>query len=199
MITNELFASMWRKSREDAGKSQEYVARAMGISRKTVQNWESGYSCPDQCQALDWFRVLGIQPLPYYMAILYPQLEEITSDCSDDKLDDALFEIIKGFSSDYKRKLLYLFAGNHGSSPSGVIEMIVAHLHLPIAQRLNTGHNIITNYQIDKTYGALIEPDDIQPNMDLLIQCYKNCLTAVQEGKNEYDSIVREDLPNCPK
>ena len=192
MISNERFASMWRKSREDAGKSQEYVARAMGISKKTVQNWESGYSCPDQCQGLEWFHVLGIQPLPYYMEILYPQLEDINPNSSNENLDAVLFDILKDFSADSKRKLLYLFAGNHGSSPSGILEMVIAHLHLPIAQRLNTGHNIITNYQIDKAYGALVEPNEVQPNMALLVQCYENCLSAVQEGKKEYDSIKEE-------
>ncbi len=61
---NERFAKMWRKSRNAAGKSQEFVAKSLGVNKKTVQNWEAGTSCPSQEKGFEWFQVLGIQPLP---------------------------------------------------------------------------------------------------------------------------------------
>lgn len=34
------FAKIWWKSRADAGKSQEFMALSLGVSKKTIQNWE---------------------------------------------------------------------------------------------------------------------------------------------------------------
>ena len=70
---SEKFASMWRKSREDAGKSQDFMAKAMRVSKRTIQNWEAGISCPSQSAGLEWFQILGLAPLPYYLELLYPE------------------------------------------------------------------------------------------------------------------------------
>ena len=34
------FAKIWWKSRANMGVSQEYMALGLGVSRKTIQNWE---------------------------------------------------------------------------------------------------------------------------------------------------------------
>lgn len=41
------FAKVWWKSRDDVGKSQEFMALSMGVSKKTIQNWEKGLSSPN--------------------------------------------------------------------------------------------------------------------------------------------------------
>ena len=66
------FSKIWWQSRADAKKSQEYMALSLGVSKKTIQNWEKGTSSPDLFQGCEWFRVLGLNPMPYYLAFLYP-------------------------------------------------------------------------------------------------------------------------------
>ena len=60
------FAEIWWKSRADAGMTQERLAVELGVSRKTIQNWESGATSPSLYQGTEWFRALGLNPLPYY-------------------------------------------------------------------------------------------------------------------------------------
>lgn len=69
---SDRIAGMWRKSRYDAGKSQEYVARALGVSKKTIQNWEAGEASPNFRVALEWFDALGVPMYPYLMSVIYP-------------------------------------------------------------------------------------------------------------------------------
>lgn len=91
----ERIAKIWHLSRIRAGKSQEYMAKALGVSKKTVQNWEAGTSSPSQATGFEWFKVLDIQPLPYYLCILYPdKFEDLSSHCSDKEVDEALFCLI---------------------------------------------------------------------------------------------------------
>ena len=65
------FAKIWADSRVDAGKTQDYMAKGLGVSKKTIQNWENGVTAPDFFMGSEWFRVLGINPLPYYLSFLF--------------------------------------------------------------------------------------------------------------------------------
>lgn len=46
------------RSRADAGVSQEKLAKYIGVTKKTISNWESGKGCPDYYQLLDWFHYI---------------------------------------------------------------------------------------------------------------------------------------------
>ena len=90
---NKRFAKIWSLSRSDAGKTQEYMASGLGVSKKTIQNWEKGVSAPDLYEGSEWFRVLGSNPMPYYLAFLYPWLfDGITPEDDDQDIEQALLE-----------------------------------------------------------------------------------------------------------
>ena len=40
------FAKIWADSRVDAGKTQDYMAKGLGVSKKTIQNWENDVRKP---------------------------------------------------------------------------------------------------------------------------------------------------------
>ena len=110
------FAQIWSLSRADTGKTQEYMANGLGVSKKTIQNWEKGASAPDLFEGSEWFRVLGINPLPYYLAFLYPWMfDGIKPDDNDEEIEQALLFLVKNMTQVEKRQLLYLMAGRHGS------------------------------------------------------------------------------------
>lgn len=70
------FSRIWSTSRANAGKTQEFMANGLGISKKTVQNWESGITSPDLFMGSEWFHVLGINPtliLSFRICLLQPQ------------------------------------------------------------------------------------------------------------------------------
>ena len=113
---NKRFARIWSLSRSDAGKTQEFMANGLGVSKKTIQNWEKGASAPDLYEGSEWFRVLGTNPMPYYLAFLYPWLfDGIKPEDDDQEIEQALLFLVKNMTSVEKREMLYLMAGRHGS------------------------------------------------------------------------------------
>lgn len=181
------FADMWRQSRHDAGKSQEYMARAMGVSKKTIQNWEDGTSCPNQRQGFEWFICLGLQPLPYYLKLMFP---DAAKGESEEDVTEALFRIIGSLPLDAKRKLLYIASGEHGSSPSCVLEMIVAHLHAPLMTRINVADIITNNYKLSEAQGLVNKASGCMPNMELLSKASFAAKRAVVNGDEGYSAFV---------
>ena len=55
MDEKKRLAELHMRARYDAGKSQEYIALEMGVSKKTVANWEKGISTPDIFDSFRWF------------------------------------------------------------------------------------------------------------------------------------------------
>lgn len=180
----ERFADMWRTSRAIAGKSQDYMAKALGVSKKTIQNWEDGTSSPSQIKGLEWFQVLGLQPLPFYLRVIHPeQFGGLTPNSADEEIEEALFTCLHEFTPDFRRKLLFVLLGDHGSSPIAVMDMIAAHLHTPLRDRLNVAESIRTNYQIAEANKTLVcpthVPSDIQ-SLSYAIDCAKAAIITSQ-------------------
>lgn len=187
----EKFAYMWKTSRNDAGKSQDYMAKALGVSKKTVQNWEVGTSSPSQLMGFQWFQVLGLQPLPYYLNLLCPIDLGVTEyDADAEQIKDTLHTIIDGLPANYQKELLYMLYGSHGSSPFALLELITAYLQTPLEFRLNVASGIAVNYEVAEARGCLKNPAQIKPNMNLVHDGIAKGRQAVVEGKQDYTSIL---------
>lgn len=187
------FANIHAQTRETAKRSQEWMAAELGVSKKTVQNWEKGVSSPSFFQSLEWFRVLNLNPFPYYLSIIHPdKLHPVEPDSSDEKIEEAFNTLIQDISIRDKRALLYLYYGKHGSNPYSVIQLMLAHLHLPIKERLADATSVMHRYEVEKQMGTLICPDNIKPDEENL----KNAIRKAQEStlKREfgYTSIDKE-------
>ena len=171
------FAQIWSLSRADTGKTQEYMANGLGVSKKTIQNWDKGASAPDLFEGSEWFRVLGINPLPYYLAFLYPWMfDGIKPDDNDEEIEQALLFLVKNMTQLEKRQLLYLMAGRHGSPWYSLLQMFTAHCHSSLRSRVTAARTILENYEMDQVCGDLVCPDNVQPDMKMLHH-------AVEEGK----------------
>ena len=179
------FAEMWRTARNDAGKSQEWVAKALGVSKKTVQNWENGFSSPSQMKGFEFFSVLGLQPLPYYLRLLYPD----NSQGDDDKLTSSLMAFVGSCTTEQKQKLLYWSYGEHGSSPFGVLELVMAHLQTPLRDRVRVAKIILDSYEFAEKEGLLT--DGVKPDIELLVHATEKGKEAVLNGKSSY-TLIKE-------
>ena len=169
----EKLATMWQKSREDAGKSQQYVASKLGVSKKTIQNWESGYSSPSIAMGMKWFKALGLQPMPYYLEALYPA-DYKSTDLSDEEVNDMLITFIKTMRPSDKRKLLFVIYGEHGSSFNELIEMLVAHFHTPDSYRIVIAQNILTHYLLAEAENKLVSTDKVMPDIGIFKRAILN-------------------------
>lgn len=142
------FAKIWWKSRADAKVSQEYLAMELGVSKKTIQNWEKGVSSPTFFQGNEWFRALGLNPMPYYLEYVYPDSEGISSQDDDERIAGLLLRIVADLPTVAQRQLLYLLYADHGSTPVGMLQMITAHLQTPLRERLSHAMMIAHDYNI---------------------------------------------------
>ena len=186
-IDLQRFAKVWRQSRYDAGVSQDYVAKRMNITKKTVQNWEQGLSTPSQINAFRWFKAVDRQPLPYYLELLYPEFENLSPYTDDDiKIERALDVLLHTLPAYAKRELLYCAYGNHGSSPIAVLEMVTAYLHTPLRHRLNIAQAIATNYEVCKASNDIINCNHIMPHMGLLRKAIRSGRESILCGKETY-------------
>lgn len=194
MEEKKRLAEMHMKARYDAGKSQEYVALEMGVSKKTVANWEKGVSTPDIFDSINWFRVLGLNPMPYYLNFMFPTLFEVVNSASKDEDVEILFEqLVENLTINNKRALLYLFYGNHGSSPNAVVQLILAHLHTPIKDRVLHAEVIAREFEMEKELGNIICKDNIMPDMDVLNSAIQNGRSSALSGEFGYAMGVENE------
>lgn len=187
---NDRFARIWRVSRDKAGVSQDVIAKRLGVSKKTVQNWEAGASSPSQVMGFKWFKALGIQPLPYYLSVLYPGFGDVPAEPQDKEVDEYLQKLIADLPARTKRELLYMLSGYHGSSVVGVMEMVTAHLQAPLRDRVNVAQSIETNYTIAEANGRIRCPGHVQPDTGLLQEMIGKGKEAVLSGKEEYTTDI---------
>lgn len=180
------FSLIWWKSRTDAGKSQEYMAKHLGISKRTVQNWEHGVTCPNLFQSSEWFRLLGQNPLHYYLSYLHPGMLRDDSSYDEAEIDEALMLLISNSTPKEKRELLFLMSGQHGSSWHSLLQLFTAHCHTSLRSRVTAARVIVDSYEMEEHTGDLVCPDAVQPDMDMLNMATGRGKRAVQEKKKGY-------------
>lgn len=183
------FAKIWWQSRADGKKSQEYMALGLGVSKKTIQNWEKGTSSPSFFQSTEWFHLLAINPLPYYLAFLYPdQLSTLCPSTQDEKVEEALLALVKQSMPQEKRQLLYLMAGHHGSSWYSLLQMFTAHCHTTMRSRVAAARLILENFEMEKETGDLVSPLNVMPDTQMLQKAVMQGKQAVLNKENAYAS-----------
>ena len=62
----ELYGKRIRRVRKDHGFSVEALAAALGVSRASVTNWESGYAKPDADHLFRMFGIFGVDPNTFF-------------------------------------------------------------------------------------------------------------------------------------
>lgn len=182
-------AAIFQRSRYESGKSQEYMAMGIGVSKKTIQNWENGTSFPNLLQAEEWFRLLSINPLQFYLEIMLPNLSRGASISPYENADDVnekLQVLLDQLPLQSKLILLYLLSGKHGSSPYGVLQMLAAHLQVPLRDRVLHASIIVQNYEMESKLGELVLPTDVQPDLAYLNNCVLTGKTSVEKRDSTY-------------
>lgn len=181
-------ALMIARARTDAGVSQRYIAQALGISERTVKNWEVGSSLPNILQLVAWFKACGLNPVRYVLDWLNPT--DFDGLCADDSADDiknTLLEYISSVATENEiRKLAFCIFGNHGSSWISQLEMLCAHDHTTMRSRVTVARAVLENYEMEDALGDLVATDHITPNLDHLRAAVESGKDAVQEGKSGY-------------
>lgn len=183
---DEQIAQLLRESRNSAGISQESIANALGVSRKSVQNWESGASAPNIKTLIKWFDFLDIPIYPYLFRVSNPEFERINANSTDQDIKNALLKSIQDMDMSQIRKQFFEMFGEHGTAPAGMGEVKTAYLHLPMYVKIGIAEIICTQFEIAQARGELVKPDHIMPDVDALKSYIEMAKKAVIEGKDTY-------------
>lgn len=181
------FAKIWKISRADAGKTREFMAEGLQVSKKTIQNWENGVTAPDFFEGTEWFRVLGLNPIPYYLAYLFPGMfDDNKKDMNQEEVDHALMLMVSNLTDREKQELLFLMAGDHGSPWYSLLQMFTAHCHTSLKMRTVTAAIILENYTLEKELGELVCPENILPDDQMLKRAIREARKSVSTGSAGY-------------
>ena len=99
------FAEIWLKSRAESGFSQERMAMELGVSKKTIQNWEKGLSFPNAFQVFEWFEVLNMNPIIYFLAYQHE---------NDSDTDKKFYNYMEVIRRENKKRIIQLYEAGHG-------------------------------------------------------------------------------------
>lgn len=189
------FAEIHVKARDKAGKSQEFMALELGVAKKTVQNWEKGISSPSFFQSLEWFRVLNINPMPYYLSILYPDKYSTIKNASTDEEVNAAFSVlVEQLSINDKKAFLYFYYGEHGSPANTLIQLLLAHAHTPLQTRITQAILTYNLYEMEKERDNLICTDAILPDLDTLSKSIMRARLSAIQHEYGYTLINEDDI-----
>lgn len=185
--TMDSISEMFKQSRIASGKSQDWVAKKLGVSKKSVQNWENGMSIPNLLVTFEWFDVVGVPMYPYFMNVLHPlEIADIKPTTEEAKLRKALDVYVREMPSSLLQELLFLFFGKHGSSPNGLIDTICAYLHLPLSMRIVIAESIDTAYELCESNNLLVCNDDVKPDINRIKTFVESAKTSAKNGKQSY-------------
>lgn len=90
-----------------------------------------------------------------------------------------------GIAVEVEQEYYILFA-DHGSDYYGMRQQRIANLQTPLRDRRRICGQIIGNYYEARELGALTDPNGPQPNMDILLACYRASAESVRNGSNRY-------------
>ncbi len=172
-------------TRAESGVSQEKVAMELGVSRKTVQNWERGISMPSIIQTIEWFRIMDVAAIPYLIQFLIPDIEEPSGDQKDEQLRNKLISIVESMPMEAVRQLMYLFQGEHGSSPRAVVNFMVASLNMPLKDRHLIDTMILGGYRLVKEMG-IEDKVGVQPVLKVMEEAIEKERAALVKNRENY-------------
>lgn len=160
------------------------MAAEMDITRRTVQHWENGESEPTVSQLMAWIRTAGENPVPYLIALAYPD-RDIIDGLDDEGIAKGYETISRNLSARDKKSLYYIFGGDHGSDPHCVIQLILTHLHTPLWDRVGSAQHIMADYELNKAIGRIPETG-FNPDLAMINEAIKQAIKSTMEGKNDY-------------
>ena len=185
-------------ARAKAGISQENLAKRMGVSRPTIAGREQGASPVTLADIIDWCVSCGVPAKRYTDACIHPGLlEYLEDDITTEEKRQILHAVVDEMSNYEVDGWLYLYYGDHGSDPLGVLTEVLANLHTPLRDRVSIVNAIIGHYEMAQSTKTDPDPNGIQPVMDVVRQA-RDCGTAAAKNLEEAYS-VREVQRNAKK
>lgn len=187
-------------ARAKAGLSQEKLAKRLGISKPTVASRERGTSPVTLADSINWCVACSIPARRCMDACIYPGLlDYLQEDISTEEKRQILHAAVDEMSNYEVDGWLYLYYGDHGSDPMGVLTEVLANLHTTLANRVAVCSTIGTNYVLDRANNRDPDPNGTQPHMPIMYQARDCGQEAALQGVDAYSVKNMEDTRDAKK
>ena len=187
-------------ARAKAGLSQEKLAKRLGISKPTVASRERGTSPVTLADIINWCVACSIPARRCMDACIYPGLlDYLQEDISTAEKRQILHAAVDEMSNYEVNGWLYLYYGDHGSDPMGVLTEVLANLHTPLRDRVSIVNAIIGHYEMTQSTKTDPDPNGIQPVMDVVRQARDCGQKAALQGVDAYSVKNMEDTRDAKK
>ena len=187
-------------ARAKAGLSQEKLAKRLGISKPTVASRERGTSPVTLADIINWCVACSIPARRCMDACIYPGLlDYLQEDISTEEKRQILHAAVDEMSNYEVDGWLYLYYGDHGSDPMGVLTEVLANLHTPLRDRVTIVNAIIGHYEMAKSTKTDPDPNGTQPVMDVVRQARDCGQKAALQGVDAYSVKNMEDTRDAKK
>lgn len=184
LMQKESYCKILTQSRLDAGVTQREMAKALGKTERTIQNWESNY-CPSFLELQNWFYALDTSPWPYIRALLYPD-EDSRYSGTGDLEREAVVRYVENCPCDILKKLAYVMGGGHGSDWYAILEILFEHVCEPLSQRIISAQAILLGYTLDAKSGKLQKENGVEVDLNNLKACIDRGIEAALNNQTSY-------------
>lgn len=174
-----------KEAREKHGMTQVDMAKAMHISRVTVNKWENGISMPVIDDFFKWFEVLQ-EPIGKVIGkYLHPDNYKNTDvDIDDIKL--SLHDMIDNQLTDLElQEVKFMLSGTYGSRYA-FVQLCMANIQSMLGDRQKVANFIMHNYKDAVALGKISFPDEVQPDINALAKAFEAGMNAYHNGKDTY-------------
>lgn len=138
---------------------------------------------------INWCVACSIPARRCMDACIYPGLlDYLQEDISTAEKRQILHAAVDEMSNYEVDGWLYLYYGDHGSDPMGVLTEVLANLHTPLRDRVSIVNAIIGHYEMAQSTKTDPDPNGIQPVMDVVRQA-RDCGTAAAKNLEEAYSV----------
>lgn len=174
-----------RSAREKHGITQVDMAKAMNVSRVTVNKWENGISLPVVDDFFKWFEILN-EPIGRVIGkYLYPN-SKLTDDYDIEEIKTQLHEIIDNHLTDLElREVRFMLSSVYGSR-YGFIQLCMANIQSMLGDRQKVANFILHNYKDAIALDKIAFPDEVQPDINALSKAFEAGMNAYHNGKDTY-------------
>lgn len=180
-------AKVLEMARAKAGISQDNLAKRMGVSRPTIASKEKGTAPASLAEIINWCISCGVPAKRYTDACVHPGLlEYLEDDISAEEKRQVMHGLVDDMSSYEIDGWLYLYYGDHGSDPLGVLTEVLANLHSPLRDRVAIVNAIIEHYEMAQSNGDDPDPNGVQPVMSVVKQARDCGREAARRGDDAY-------------
>lgn len=152
-----------------AGVSRAKLAGLLGVSERTIKNWEDGVSQPDAELFLEMLDACNEHLANVIRHFEFMDIFE-GEEADAEQIRQTLITCIRSTTSDeMNRKLLYNLSADHGSDAVAQLNLCTAYNHLPMEDKYDICNLVVGRYLLRKEQNRLIRTEyGVDPDLDYL-------------------------------